>query len=183
MTLAPRPLLFLFAAVGFAAAWAPWWQLTWTDALGTQTVDLTGAQGSSGLAQILPAAALGGVLSTLTLRCVGRRIIAAVLAMLCGSMFALGFDAWRPDPSALALTEPRAALATDPTATTGWAPVAYLICGALGVVAALWFAVRPGDRLPESGGSARGVADTVSPWKAMDEGEDPTSDEWDGDRS
>lgn len=183
MNVSPRLVLVLLAAGGFGLAWATWWDLTWNDALGTQSVGVTGAQGSGGLAQILPVAALGGLLATLTLRCLGRRVIAAVVGVLFVSMGALGFDSRQGNAAALASTVPAAALATDPTATATLVPTVYALLGALGTVAAVWFGFRPGAGRPERKDSARGVEDTVTPWKAMDEGFDPTSDEWDGERS
>lgn len=105
MIVQPRGALVVAAAVAFGLAWAPWWDLSWTDALGVQTLAVTGAQGTGGMAQILPVAALGGILATLTLRCVGRRVIAVVLGGLFVSMAALGFDARNPDPARLAATE------------------------------------------------------------------------------
>lgn len=178
----PRLAVVLAAAIAFGLAWAPWWELTWVDALGERSLDVTGAQGSGGMAQILPVAALGGILATLTLRCVGRRVIAVVVGILFVSLAALGFDGLQPDAAALAVADPAAALATEPAATATVFPAAYGIVGVLGLTASVWFGVRPGGRGPERAPSARGVADTVSPWKAMDEGFDPTDDKWDGER-
>ncbi|MFV0450929.1 MAG: Trp biosynthesis-associated membrane protein [Propioniciclava sp.] len=193
----PRPVIVVIAAASFGVAWTTWWNLTWTDALGDQSLGISGAQGSAGLAQILPVAALGGILATLTLRCVGRRVIAAMVAMLQLSMAALGWDARQPDAAALAASEPAAALATDPGATATLMPVLYAILGLLGLLACGWFGLRPAGQPPRTGpvsdpGSAKpadvpgvkeeGPADSVSAWKAMDKGLDPTVDERDGDR-
>lgn len=182
MIVQPRGALVVAAAVAFGLAWAPWWDLSWTDALGVQTLAVTGAQGTGGMAQILPVAALGGILATLTLRCVGRRVIAVVLGGLFVSMAALGFDARNPDPARLAATESAAALATSPEAAPTLIPVAYLVAGIVGVAASVWFGWKPGDRRSERTTSPSGVEDTVSPWKAMDAGHDPTLDGWDGER-
>lgn len=172
----PRATLALCAAAAFGVALAPWWSLSWSAAVGFGWVDVDGAAGTGGLAQVLAVAAAGGLLLTLTLRAAGRRVVGVLLALIFGGMVALGSSAFAADARALAASVPQAALATEATARASAWPAVYAAVGTLGVVASGWLVARPVvvRRRPDGEAPDARVADPQASWKAMDAGMDPT---------
>lgn len=137
----PRVPLVAGALGGLVAAQQPWGEAT-------------GVAATSGLAQALPLAALGGVLLTLTLAPPGRRAVGVLVALVAVGMVAVGVQ----QPSA------------------GWA-LAYAAAGLIAAASAGLLAAKPGVTRRTVVPSPRApVEDSLASWKAMDEGLDPTED-------
>ncbi len=180
----PRVTLGIAAVAAFGASLATWWDLAWSDALGGSSAPVAGAAGTGGLAQVLPVAALGGLLLTLTLGPLGRRIVGVCAALIFAGMVAVGVGALAPAVEPLIAATPLAALAQGATAQpTGWV-WAYLAASAVGALASCWLVAVPGARRrPDAGASSPAITDTLSSWKAMDDGLDPTDDHQDKEQS
>lgn len=175
MRVGPRAALALAVAGGFGSALAPWWTLTWTGPVGGGSADLAGADGTGGVAQVLAVAAAGGLLLTLGLGPLGRRVAGVLTGFLAAGMVALGVGAHGADAAGLVARVPAAMVATDTVARpTPW-PAAYAACALAGVAASGWLVVRPGEPRRADGTAAQ-VADPLASWKAMDDGRDPTRD-------
>ena len=176
----PRLALGVASAIAFGVSLATWWNLAWSDALGGSSAPVAGAAGTGGLAQVLPVAALGGLLLTLTLGPLGRRIVGICTGLIFAGMTAVGVGALAPDVGPLIAAVPLAALAQDASAhPTGWV-WAYVAASVMGVLASVWLVIAPGARRrPDAGASSPAITDTLSSWKAMDEGFDPTDDHLD----
>lgn len=164
-----------------ALAHQPWWTASWSDALGEGSAPLTGVAATSGLARALPLAALGGTLLAWWLGRVGRRVVAGVLLVVHTAGGVLG--ATNPQPGDGLVTEALGAarlVGTVELATTPW-PWVYGAAAAVGLGSALWLAWRPqggvGETVREDAvrDERAALADSANPWKAMDDGIDPTA--------
>jgi len=174
---APRAALAATAVLAWAASAAGWWDVEWSSTTGAGTAVLSGVAATSGLARLLPLAALGGLLLTLTVGPAGRRVVAVLLAVLFGAVALLGVTHPRPD-DALVADALGATLAATWTLRPTWVPWAYGLLGVLGASASAWLVVRPGEgRRAGVRPAGGGLEDSLASWKAMDEGRDPTAGE------
>lgn len=173
--LPPTLPAWLVGALLLAVAQQPWWQVSWDATGGAGSGSLTGTVATGGLAQALALVALAGAAATLVLRRAGRRTVGVLLALAHAGAAALGFAQPRPSDDAVRDALGAASLADAwQLDSTAWS-WAYGVCGALGVLAAVLLVARP---VSESSRSVRGAAaqveESLSSWKAMDEGLDPT---------
>lgn len=179
MSVDPRLPIGVGALGGLlVAASAGWWQASWGDGLaGAGAVDLSGVQGTGGLAGVLPAAVLAALLATLTLRSTGRRVMGVVAALLGAGMLALGLTAPTPSREVVAQAAHAASVAADVVLRATPAPAAYAALGAVVLAGGVWLAARPPLARRARRATGEPVADSLSSWKAMDAGVDPTRDE------
>jgi len=174
---APRAALAATAVLAWAASAAGWWDVEWSSTTGAGTAVLSGVAATSGLARLLPLAALGGLLLTLTVGPAGRRVVAVLLAVLFGAVALLGGTPPRPADARVA-DALGATLAATWTLRPTWVPWAYGLLGVLGASASAWLVVRPGEgRRAGVRPAGGGLEDSLASWKAMDEGRDPTAGE------
>ncbi|MDO5535526.1 MAG: Trp biosynthesis-associated membrane protein [Propionibacteriaceae bacterium] len=179
----PRALIVLGAALGAGVATGTdWWTVAWTDA-GTAgsaggEVGLSGVAGTGGLLLLLPGVALAGVLLTLTLQRLGRRIVGGLVALVGLGMMALGITPGAPASDVITAAAPWAMLAEEVTVTPTAMPLLYVGAGALVALAGGWLAWRP-PAVRRAGVQRAGTAnvtDALASWKAMDDGDDPTDE-------
>lgn len=178
-------LLVLGAVAVIATASVPWYSVdTHTRFSGTA---ITG-----GIAQATGVAVLAGALLMITLRSVGRRIVAVVVGLI--SLYAVIFLPWRKPDSQQVFAELRKHSLVDSYAlhVTG-GHIAFAISWLLvltGVVLVMLYArrwpqrVSRFDRRTDSGElptGPDGEPDAGAIWKAIDAGEDPTDPSPDGD--
>jgi len=153
--------VMLWAGAGLAllAATQPWWTA------GERT-GATGTQATSGAALALVLAALAGAFLTRFLRGWGRRLVTVVVALLlaCGLLVALTAAV----PAALPGSRLDAALAATATPWR-WVYAASVVLAAAGAVLLL---VAP----PPSSRPAPTPDSALDAWRALDAGDDPTTD-------
>lgn len=170
----PRPHVLLLSAglVALILAHQGWWTVTAEGAV----VSLTGAEASAGLAQALPVVALGGLLATLTLGSLGRRVVGVLVALAFGGVAALGLAHPAPSEAEVLDRLRTVSLADEFGLVAGWVPWAYAAAGVLGVLASAWLVAAPVTNASRSVRERPAqVADPADSWKAMDEGIDPTA--------
>lgn len=177
--------LLVGAVLGLLAASRGWWQVTSEQA---DPSSIAGNDATGGLAYVLPLVALAGWLLGLSLRGVGRRIVAVLLALTGAGMVAAGVPRRPPDSVVEKAAGP---LGLDPDAAvtaTAW-PYLFGVAGLLvllGAIAAFIAAgaatARPSrfDRTSRAAGVSAGD-DPSQVWKALDQGVDPTEAEDDSD--
>lgn len=172
----PRPILAATAGLAFLAAQLDWWTVAWAEPVAA-SASLSGAEGTAGLAAVLPAALAAGLLLTTMLDAAGRRTVGVLLAALAAGMAALGLVHPAPADETIRASVPAAALASSFALDPAPAAWAYGALGAAGVAASGFLVARPGTRRPASASPAGPrLADTLASWKAMDAGHDPTDD-------
>lgn len=175
--LGARTMLAVAAAAELVVAQRAWWHVAWGEEASGGVIAVSGAE-TTGLTVGLAVAALGGTLLLLAVRAPGRRVVGIVLAALHAWAVLLGVRPPRPDDASvltLLRGESLAGTYVLQPALGGW----WYACAALvGVAGAVWLALRPGADAPRSvPTSAREVADSLSSWKAMDAGLDPTQEQ------
>ncbi len=169
----PRSLLVLVGVGQVVMAGRPWWYVVDTK----NTVEVSGNLASAGLAQALAFAVLGGLLLTLTLGSVGRRVVGALVGIVQLGAIVLGV--WHPQPSdavlqTLKLANPLAETYTLQSAFGSWV---FAALGVIGVLGSVWLMARPvTDSSRPDRVAVAGLAHSLDSWKAMDEGFDPTQD-------
>ena len=173
--------LLLGGALALISSAQPWWRAVGAGA----KVSFTGTDASAGLSQVLALVVLAGLLLALTLRSLGRRVLAVILILTGGGVGLVG--ALRVKPSEASVkTRLREVSLIDQYELLGTAwPWVYAAAGAVVVAAAVVMFLRASrwpqrpDRFQRASASqARVVIDENDPatlWKAMDAGIDPTS--------
>lgn len=178
MRLDPRLPVTLIALAGVAAGALPdWWTVTWAEGLGGGgAVGIRGTDTSGGLTALLPAIALAAMLATLSLGRVGRRVVGVLAAVAGVGMAGAGLGAPLPDDSVVERLAPLALLADGFTVAPTAVPLVYAVLGGLLVLASAWSVARPpaARRRASVPRTDSQLADSLSSWKAMDEGHDPT---------
>lgn len=178
MRVDPRVPLALSGLAGLGVgAQGPWWTIAWDGTFGAAgSMGLTGGAGTGGLAGVLPAVALAAVLATLTLRTPGRRAVGVVAALAGAGMAVLGLSSPMPNREVVEQAVRAATLSTDLAVTPTGLAMAYGGLGLLVAVCSVWLVARPpaARRRPDDRGATDELADSLSSWKAMDEGRDPT---------
>lgn len=163
----PGPVLALWV-MGAATLVAA--SQSWFSAEGTVATHVTGTEATGGQAQALALVALAGVLATLAVRGNGRRVLGVVLAAIYAWAAVVGAQASGRAPEG-------ATFGAGAPVPTGWS-WAYAGAAALGALAAAWLAWRPRRAgSAASTGASAPLDDSLTSWKAMDVGVDPTADE------
>lgn len=183
-------LLAVGAVAGLAAAGRDWWRIT-SDS-GHAALD--GSTVSGGLATALPAVALVGLVLSWTLRTLGKRVLAVLLAAAGAAMTGLGLAHPRPSDAALLDALRTVSLADRwQAAPTGWV-WGYAAAGLAVLAGAVlsWLGARgsrSADRFRRDVAGVQGPVETAGPgdaggpeedvdeaslWKALDAGVDPT---------
>jgi uncharacterized membrane protein (TIGR02234 family) len=170
-------LLGIGGGAGLLATSRPWVVLSAEVGLTSTTVQVTG----SALAPLASAAAvvaLAGVLAVLVARSWGRRVVGLLVVVVSGAglaqVVAVLADRVGRARSWWAV-EVGAAAGTATSSTTPWAVVAAVSL-LLVVVAGVLVLVRAGawGGLPGRYETPGAASPTSDPWRALDEGEDPT---------
>lgn len=177
-------LLAAGAIGGLIVAGQPWWLLEYAG--GTATV--TGTEATAGLPQALAAVLGAGALLGLTLRVVGRRILAVVLVLVGLGMVILAVVAPPPNPELVSATLQRTTLDVEATVVRGPWVAGFGVAAAFGLAGALVMLLRAGHWRSRADRFTRGSEPTVAGpepvpdaeedptavWKALDAGQDPT---------
>jgi uncharacterized membrane protein (TIGR02234 family) len=175
----------LLALVGSAQ---PWWRAV---AEGT-SVSFSGTEASGGLSQALGVVALAGLLLALTLRAVGRRVLAVLLGLTGLGMALVGSLRLQPSPDAVRTRVRQVSLVDQFSLTTTVWPWLYVVAGVVVLAAALllWVGAprwperpsrfaRPGtEAVPVAADATAALdleADPTRAWQALDRGLDPTA--------
>lgn len=143
---------------------------------GTGTIPLAGSAGTGGLTVTLPAVACAALLATLTLGATGRRIMGVLVALAGAGMAWAGASGLQPSAETLDQLVRQQTLASEVTLAATWQPWAYAVVAVALTACGVWLAVRPPvlRRRPDAPRAEAELADSLSSWKAMDEGRDPT---------
>lgn len=179
---------------GLALAAQPWWEIV-ADAQGLAlggdvpassaagAVTLTGNSATAGLAAALATVCLVGTVFSLTLRRVGRRVLAGLLVLFGAGMAVLGGAHPRPGDNTIVEELRKSTLASSWTADATIWPWLYAVAGVLvtvGAVVVFAFAghAARGERSPARFERTEDVlpddADTDRLWQALNQGQDPT---------
>jgi uncharacterized membrane protein (TIGR02234 family) len=166
------------AALSFLAGSQPWWRAA-ADGL---HATFSGTESTGGMSQALALVVAAGALLLLTLSVRGRRVVAALLALVGASMAVLGLIRLRPTAEAVRDQVRTISLADQfSLSATVW-PWIYAAGGVLVVLAAMITVLRSSD-WPRRITRFERVAPVSSPsedpaevWQAMDAGLDPTAD-------
>lgn len=179
MRIDPRLVVSAAAVAGLAVGQAGWWRATTTGITGTlNDVEISGAAGTGGLAAALPGVALSAVLATLMLGRVGTRVMAGAAAAAGLGMAILGLSAPLPVAEAvIASNQVGISVMSEPVSTL-W-PVGFGVAGVGVCVAAAWLMWRPPRGGRPASRRASEMTDPLAAWKAMDAGEDPTTNDAD----
>lgn len=169
----PRAAAILLAAGLLALVLAH--QGWWTVSAEGSVLGLTGVESSAGLARALPLVALGGLLATLTLGPVGRRVMGVLVGAAFAGVVALGLAHPAPADADVLDRLRSVSLADSWDLAPGWTPWAYAASGVLGLVGSALLVVAPVTNPSRSVRDRPAqVADPADSWKAMDAGLDPT---------
>lgn len=179
---------------GLALAAQPWWEIV-ADAQGLAlggdvpassaagAVTLTGNSATAGLAAALATVCLVGTVFSLTLRRVGRRVLAGLLVLFGAGMAVLGGAHPRPGDNTIVEELRKSTLASSWTADATIWPWLYAVAGVLvtvGAVVVFAFAghAARGERSParfeRTEDGIPDDADTDRLWQALNRGQDPT---------
>lgn len=176
-----QPLgLLLGAVLGLLSASQGWWRVV---AGQGDPTSISGNDASGGLAYVLPLVALAGWLLGLSLRGVGRRIVAVLLALTGAGMIAAGVPRRPPESVIENAGQP---LGLDPVTSvtaTAW-PYVFCVAGVLVLLGAVAAFVAGGarprraSRFDRTSDAARVTSsdDPSQIWKALDQGMDPTEE-------
>lgn len=149
-----------------------WWQVE-----AGQTLLFTGSDLTGGLAQALGLVAVAASLLLLAVRGAGRRVVAALQVLVFAGAAWCAVAAQAPTMTEILARQPVAASDAVATADTGlrWF---YLAAAVLGAAASVLAMVRkPGRRGVRPAPTADApLADSLTNWKAMDDGVDPALD-------
>ncbi len=198
-------LALLAGAIGgLAVAAQPWWRILGDGqgmGLGSDpasgsaagAVELSGNAATAGLSAALATVCLVGTVLSLTLRRLGRRVLALVLAVLGAGMAVLGGAPRRPGDAVIVDELRKTTLADTWTADATIWPWLYAAAGALVFLGATVVFVCVGNSARAEGTAARFEraedvraeeasaedaqpedSDTDHLWKALDRGQDPT---------
>lgn len=200
--------LLIGGGLALVASAQPWWRTVGQGSALDQglSVAFSGTEATGGLSQALGAVVLAGTLLILALRARGRRVVGVLLLIGAAGVVVVGLVRSRPTPEAVR-AQVREVSLTDQFALTStpW-PWVYAIAGVLIATGALSVVVnaarwqesaarfeRPADvavtpHSTEVGtdedatrpASIDSVEDPARVWRALDEGEDPTLDEFSG---
>lgn len=170
--------LLVGAALSLIAGSQPWWR---AEAEGLDAT-LSGTESTGGISSGLAFVVAAGALLLLTLSVRGRQVVAALLALVGGSMAVLGIIRVRPSAEAVRDQVRTMSLADQfSLSATTW-PWVYGGAGVLVVLAAMITLIRSGAWPRRTTRYQRGTP-VSSPrehpaeaWRAMDAGLDPTAD-------
>lgn len=176
-----QPLgLLLGSVLGLLSASQAWWRVV---AGQGDPTSISGNDASGGLAYVLPLVALAGWLLALSLRGIGRRIVAVLLMLTGAGMIAAGVPRRPPESVIEKAGQP---LGLDPVTSvtaTAW-PYVFCVAGALVTLGAVAAFVVGGARARRASrferttnaGAVTASDDPSQIWKALDQGVDPTEE-------
>lgn len=182
--LGPWPWVLLLAGTvgAFATAAQPWWRAPYPGG----TVPVPGNEAAGALPTTLAAVLAAGLLLALTLRGWGRFVLAVLLALVALGVVALGLAAPDPDTEVVSRLAQAVTLDRPGPPVRAWGGYGFAgagllaLLGAVGVVLTARGTPRTGTDRFSRARSTEPVAaddDALSVWRALDDGQDPTSDD------